>query len=431
MILGCIADDFTGASDAASFLVKGGMRTVLCTGIPADDVASFCEKADAVVIALKTRTGESANAVDESLHAVQWLKEHGSRYFYVKYCSTFDSTERGNIGPVCDAVLDYLKEPFSLLCPSLPVNGRTVRDGTLYVNGTPLAESHMRFHPLNPMLQSDLSQLMKPQSRYSCINLSRDHFSKTKESWKRELKSYTASQKRFYFVPDYETDEDAEAIIRAFGNIQCLTGGSGLLEIWAKYLLKGKTKSDETLTAETAGEALLIAGSCSQATLRQIARFRDNSGVSFKIDPGAIKCGQQTLEEIKEFLELHKGTPVLFYSSETPEYLESIRNTHLQDYSAIVEKIMSDIAVIAMQKQYTRFVVAGGETSGAVIKALGYDVFWIGPSVSPGVPIMIPCKNPLVRIILKSGNFGEDSFFEKALLMTDGSESSGYVAGKT
>ncbi|SFE68640.1 3-oxo-tetronate kinase [Succiniclasticum ruminis] len=422
MILGCIADDFTGASDAASFLVKGGMRTVLCTGIPADDAVLFCEKADAVVIALKTRTEEPGKAVAESLHAVQWLKEHGAGYFYIKYCSTFDSTEKGNIGPVCDAVLDYLKEPFSLLCPSLPVNGRTVRGGTLYVNGTPLAESHMRFHPLNPMLQSDISQLMKPQSRYNCINLSREQLNKMQANWDREIETYTAGQKCFYFVPDYETDEDGEEIIRCFGHIQCLTGGSGILEIWAKHLLKGKVKPDEALTAETAGEALLIAGSCSQATLRQIARFKETGGVSLKIDPGAVRCGQQTLEGIKEFLELHKGTPVLFYSSETPEYLESIRKTHLQEYSSIVEKTMSDIAVIATQKQYTRFVVAGGETSGAVIKALGYDVFWIGPSISPGVPVMIPCKNPSVRIILKSGNFGEEDFFEKALFLTDGSE---------
>ena len=167
MLLGCIADDFTGASDAASFLVKGGMQVLLLNGVPEninkDDVA----QADAVVIALKTRTQETRSAVADSVNSIKWLQAHGAKHFYVKYCSTFDSTPEGNIGPINDAVMEYLRINHTLLCPSLPVNGRIVKDGILYVNGVPLAESHMKNHPLTPMHESNIALLMKPQSKYA------------------------------------------------------------------------------------------------------------------------------------------------------------------------------------------------------------------------------------------------------------------------
>lgn len=170
MILGCIADDFTGASDAASFLVKGGMRTLLFNGIPENDINDT--DTDAIVIALKTRTQETTSAVADSLAAIDWLEKQGAKHFYVKYCSTFDSTPKGNIGPICDAVMDALQVENTLLCPSLPVNGRTVKDAVLYVHGIKLEESHMRNHPLTPMRDSNLIRLMAPQSRYESRHLS-------------------------------------------------------------------------------------------------------------------------------------------------------------------------------------------------------------------------------------------------------------------
>lgn len=169
MILGCIADDFTGASDAASFLVKGGMRTILFNGIPEQVDPAVLSHADAVVIALKTRTQETASAVADSLSAIRWLEQMGAVHFYVKYCSTFDSTPEGNIGPICDAVMEELDVTCTLLCPSLPINGRTVENGILYVNGVRLEESHMKNHPLTPMHESFIPHLMAPQSKYSCI----------------------------------------------------------------------------------------------------------------------------------------------------------------------------------------------------------------------------------------------------------------------
>lgn len=166
MLLGCIADDFTGASDAASFLVKGGMQTLLLNGIPENIDMVEIARADAVVIALKTRTQETVSAVNDSLNAIKWLEKNGARHFYVKYCSTFDSTPSGNIGPICDKAMEYLGVQYTLLCPALPVNGRIVKDGILYVNGVPLAESHMKNHPLTPMHESDIALLMQPQSKY-------------------------------------------------------------------------------------------------------------------------------------------------------------------------------------------------------------------------------------------------------------------------
>ncbi len=411
MLLGCIADDFTGASDAASFLVKGGMQTLLLNGVPEnineDDVA----QADAVVIALKTRTQETISAVADSVSSIKWLKAHGAKHFYVKYCSTFDSTPEGNIGPINDAVMEYLQVDHTLLCPSLPVNGRIVKDGTLYVNGVPLAESHMKNHPLTPMHESNIVLLMNPQSKYASYELG------TKQGWTEKIQQLQAEGKAFYLVPDYETDEDAKNIVEFFGDEVLLTGGSGLLTAWGEYLCHGK-QEDEAALSGTEGQGLLLAGSCSKATLAQIAYSQKSGVASYKLKPAEILSGQQGLDDVREFIDSHPNEAVLIYSSETPEYLESIRGTDLPAFSAALEKMMADIAVMARDNGITRIIVAGGETSGAVTKALDYSAYWIGPSIAPGVPMMAPVEKQDLRLVLKSGNFGQEDFFQRALDLT-------------
>ena len=408
MILGCIADDFTGASDAASFLEQGGMRTLLLSGVPETEEQGLVDAADAVVIALKTRTQETSSAVADSIGAIRWLRERGAERFYVKYCSTFDSTPQGNIGPICDAVMDELRVPFTLLCPSLPINGRTVRDGILYVNGVPLAESPMKDHPLTPMRESSLAKLMAPQSRYDCRVLSR-----------REMQTETAfaEDNPRYLIPDFETEHDAEAIVRRFGDARLLTGGSGLLTAWARHLMK-KTGAERTQMSGTDGAGLLLAGSCSRATLAQIAHFQSGGGSSLKIDPERILAGEQTLSDIRTFLSAHATEDVLIYSSETPGYLETIRETTLSEYSAALETMMADTAIMSYTMGRRRIIVAGGETSGAVTRALGDATYWIGPSIAPGVPMLMPTTRKDMRLVLKSGNFGQEDFFERALRMT-------------
>lgn len=406
MILGCIADDFTGASDAASFLVKGGMRTLLFNGIPENDINDT--DTDAIVIALKTRTQETTSAVADSLAAIDWLEKQGAKHFYVKYCSTFDSTPKGNIGPICDAVMDALQVENTLLCPSLPVNGRTVKDAVLYVHGIKLEESHMRNHPLTPMRDSNLIRLMAPQSRYESRHLSWGDI---------ELVEHGRLKGRGYFIPDYESDEDGEKIIAAFGAMKLLTGGSGILTAWADYLLQQKNYDRKALRGSE-GRGVLLAGSCSKATLQQIAWFQERGGLSYKLYPDKILKKEQGLDDIRQFLRAHKDRDVLIYSSEMPQYLEEIRGETLLTYSLLIENMLAAAAVIAKEEGVRHIIVAGGETSGAVTKALGYQAYWIGQSIAPGVPIMAPLENPEMRIVLKSGNFGQEEFFGRALTMT-------------
>jgi len=268
--LGCIADDFTGAGDAASFIKNGGLRTVYINGEDLDGV-EIDDGFEAVVIALKCRSVPAPEAVRQVLAAAGWLIDRGTEHLYFKYCSTFDSTEKGNIGPVTDALMELLGVPFTVLCPSLPVNGRTVKDGVLYVNGVRLEDSPMRYHPLNPMTESYIPSLMEKQSRYRCLSLTQAQI--------REAGAQLAAVRREDRVTaavDYVTDEDGAHIARRFAHLRLLTGGSGLLEhLASEYREKGAASAPEMRRSASPGRGrLLLAGSCSQMTLRQIAAYK-------------------------------------------------------------------------------------------------------------------------------------------------------------
>lgn len=399
-LLGCIADDFTGAADMASFLKEGGMRTLLLNGIPQAEKKQEYD-ADAIVIALKTRTQETEAAVRVSLEALQWLEKQGCSHFYIKYCSTFDSTPRGNIGPVCDAAMEYLKVDQALLCPALPVNGRTVVNGNLYVNGILLHESSMKDHPLTPMKDCNLKRLMEAQSRYSCIEIGSE--------WKAPAANQEDT-KPCYVIPDCQTDQDAEKIAQVFGEWKLLTGGSGLAKPLAKFLLRISGKENGAKP-----HSLILAGSCSVATRNQIAEFQKKGGASIRITPEQLCDDSWDIEKLwnktKNMLE---SASVLVYSSAAPEEVERDRARY-GDVSGRLEQVMAELAGRAVLKGVPGIVAAGGETSGAVTKALHQDAFWIGESIAPGVPIMIPAENENICLILKSGNFGEKDFFEQAL----------------
>ncbi len=411
-ILGCIADDFTGAGDAASFLAKKGIRTILLNGTP--DGNKEIGDAQAVVIALKTRTMETKRAVKETLQAAAWLKEKNAQQIYVKYCSTFDSTKEGNIGPVMDALLETYQVPYSVLCPSLPVNGRTVENGRLYVNGVPLDESPMKNHPLTPMWDSDLKNLMEEQSRYQCVKTGQI----TEDNQKQkadEIKEFQKEHDHFYVIPDYSNEEDARNIAAEFGDLEILSGGSGLLEYLAeKYAGNHTDKIPETATD---GKALLLAGSCSVATRNQIAHIQEKGILSMKMDPIALMQNRQSEEEIWNFIQKNPSE-VLVYSSDDPEAVKEVQKMGKDKAAALLERTTANLAKRAVKNGFTRIIVAGGETSGAVTKALGYDAYEIGESVAPGVPVMIPLNNRKIRLVLKSGNFGDVDFMEKALKLT-------------
>lgn len=436
---GVVADDFTGASDAASFLVKAGVPTVLFNGIP-DTEPELSEETKAVVIALKTRTMPREHAVAESLAAFRKLKGMGASQLYLKYCSTFDSTSEGNIGPVADAVMKAWNIPYTVLCPSLPVNGRTVKDGILYVNGVPLAESPMRNHPLTPMRDSRLVNLMEMQSEFPA---------KVIGSSSMVAAGSVAPGKPCYLIPDYETDEDGERIAAFFGNLSFLTGGSGLIGALGRRYVKlhGTAKEDDNTNAENAaeatadcadaavmpdecsvssalrndsastGKALVLAGSCSAMTLRQIADYTGRGAASYRLLPDELLDGHQNVENVFAWIQEQKSGSLIF-SSASPEDLEKSQRLGKERVASKIEATLAGLARTAAEHGYTRIIVAGGETSGAVTQALGYQAFQIGESVAPGVPVMTPLANPSLRLVLKSGNFGQEDFFTRALDMT-------------
>lgn len=413
--LGCIADDFTGAGDIASFLVKGGMRTRLFCGIPGDAAFAYAGQIDAVVIALKTRTQETAQAVKISLDAVKWLESIGCEHYYIKYCSTFDSTKQGNIGPVCDAVLEYLQEQKTILCPALPENGRTVRDGMLYVNGVLLHESSMKNHPLTPMWDSDLVNLMQEQSCYACMKIGK------RLSWQSDL---TGSDLPVYLIPDCENEEDTEAIANAFGDFRLLTGGSGLAEPLAKYWMKKENipAQEQSVKIEADGAALILAGSCSAATRSQIADFQERGGFSIHITPDAMHDSGWNVQPIWDCIEKElEKRDVLVYSSDTPDNVRSAQ-TNDNEISEKLEKLMGEIARKAVDSGVRKIIAAGGETSGAITKKLGIRSFMIGESAAPGVPFMIPDQFPDTRFVLKSGNFGSKNFFSETIERLNGKQ---------
>lgn len=401
-ILGCIADDFTGASDMASFLVKGGMKTILYNGIPARNGNDM--EADAIVIALKTRMAPKEEAVRDSLNAVKWLESKGCQHFYIKYCSTFDSTKEGNIGPVCDAALDHLREPFTILCPALPVNGRTVKEGKLYVQGIPLDESPMKDHPLTPMWSSEIRELMEAQSRYPV-------FVEKDKKWE-----IPDTADHYYLVPDYVTEEDGRKIVEQFGNLKLLTGGSGIAEELARMLLKKKRAVDDEKL-----HSLLLAGSCSVMTRKQIENYQKSGKKSIKMTPDMISEDRDPEKIWQKISAALKEEDVLVYSSDEPENVEAAQKKY-GDISKKLEEFMADIAERAVASGVKNIIVAGGETSGAVTRKLGMQSFLIGESVAPGVPVMIPAENRSLRLVLKSGNFGQEDFFLRALDMVGGKE---------
>lgn len=386
-----MADDFTGASDAASFLTAAGVQTVLVNGTPKQEITLPAETR-AVVVALKSRTAPVKEAVQESLEAFAWLKKMGAAQLYLKYCSTFDSTDQGNIGPVVDAVMERYGYDRTVLCPSLPVNGRTVKNGILYVNGVKLEESSMKDHPLTSMRKSRISDLMEKQGKYPCMELG--------EHYELPLNADTG---RCYLVPDYYEEEQGDRIAEAFGNLPFLTGGSGLVgALGRRYVRQHETDKAE--------KVLLLAGSCSAMTLQQITQYQQAGHPSARIIPAELLVGSQNLE-------LGEGTgircPDLQFRRAGRH--EKKPGTWPGAGGSSHRKPAGRTGKESGGKWIYRIIVAGGETSGAVTKALGYDTFLIGESVNPGVPVMTPLTAPEIRLVLKSGNFGKEDFFERAV----------------
>ncbi|MBC5766982.1 3-oxo-tetronate kinase [Ramlibacter albus] len=406
LLLGCIADDFTGATDLANNLVRAGMRVVQTIGIPDAPVAGV----DAVVVALKSRTIPAAQAVSQSIGALRWLQAQGCGQFYFKVCSTFDSTPQGNIGPVAEALMDALKADFCCVTPAFPENGRTVFKGHLFVGDVLLSDSGMRNHPLTPMTDANLVRVMQAQSRGKVGLIDHDVVRRGPEAIRGRIAKLGGEGGRFAIV-DAIDNQDLLALGRAIADAPLVVAGSGVaIGLPQNHGLAPSTEAARLPAAS--GAKAVVSGSCSAATNGQVQHFLQQGLDAFAVDPLRIAAGQDVAGEALVWARSRLGDkPVLVYSSAPPEVVRGIQQSiGAGEAGEMVEKTLAKIARGLVDAGVGQLIVAGGETSGAVVQALGVRQMRIGPQIDPGVPW---CHAGL-HLALKSGNFGTPDFFTKA-----------------
>jgi uncharacterized protein YgbK (DUF1537 family) len=416
MLLGVIADDFTGATDIAGFLQCNGLRVLQLNGVPSPDLVI---DADAVVISLKSRSCPKAEAVAQSLAALAWLRARDCKQYFFKYCSTFDSTAEGNIGPVTDALLEALGEKFTVICPALPINGRTIYNGYLFVNDVPLNESGMRNHPVTPMTDANLMRVMEAQSRGRAGVIPARVMDRGAEAVRAAMQALREDGIR-YAVLDALDDRHIEVVGAAVQGMTLVTGGSGLADGMARHWQTGRGGEE---AAPLKGPAVILSGSCSLMTNAQVAAYRDKAP-AMAVDVNRAITGDALAyaAELAQWVGSQQGRLApLVYATMTPEALQAVQARHgARHASESIEQLFALLAQQLERDGICRFIVAGGETSGAVTQALGVSGFAIGPQIAPGVPwvraIGKPLSNPL-SLALKSGNFGTETFFFDAQTM--------------
>lgn len=417
LLLGCIADDVSGATDLSLMLGKNGMSVVQILGRPQGRPPP---DADAIVVALKTRTAATAEAVTQSLDAARWLREAGVRQFFFKYCSTFDSTSRGNIGPVAETLLEFLESDFTIVCPAFPDNQRTVYQGHLFVGAELLSESAMRNHPLTPMTDSNLIRLMDRQCRnpgsvglvpYETVEKGpeaiRDRFEKMRQRGYR------------FAVVDSLTNRNLFHVARASENLPLVTGGSAMaMGLPANFRRAGRLQEKQALSTlpRLEGPAAVLSGSCSPATREQVEEMSSHFP-AFALDPIDLAEGRASAADLLQKVRagLEKGAVLVFSTTSPQAVQEAQERLGQQRASELIERTLSELAVGLVTAGVRKLLVAGGESSGAVAQALGLRRLRIGPEIAPGVPWTTHLDSPELLVAFKSGNFGERDFFIKAL----------------
>jgi 3-dehydrotetronate 4-kinase len=415
-LLGCIADDFTGGTDLASTLVSRGMRTVQVLGVPESELP---DDIDAVVVALKSRTVPAAEAVKASLEALEYLQNLGCTQYFFKYCSTFDSTPEGNIGPVADALADALGADLCIACPAFPDNGRTVYKGHLFVGDALLSESGMRHHPLTPMTDSNLRRVLASQTSRQVQLLTLETVRQGSTATAAALAHLKAQGIR-YAITDAVSNEDLLTIGHAVGDQVLVTGGSGIAQglpdnFRAQGLLHANAQAASLPSLP--GAAAVLSGSCSVATRGQVATWLQTRP-GFKLDPIAMAQGADQVSQALAWARTHLAQgPVLVYGSAEPDEVRNAQeHLGIERAGELMEAALARVAVGLREQGVTKLVVAGGETSGAVVKALGIDSLRIGAPIDPGVPWTLGTGAGIATALaLKSGNFGTPDFFAKAL----------------
>ena len=424
-LLGCIADDFTGATDLASTLVRQGMRAVQVIGVPtAGERASGAKalpEADAVIIALKSRTIPVGEAIAQSLAACEALLAAGARQIFFKYCSTFDSTEHGNIGPVAEALLKRLEGGFAIACPAFPTNGRTIFQGHLFVGHTLLSESGMENHPLTPMRDANLVRVLGRQSEGSVGLIPFTVVERGAAAIRSEVTRLRDANRRFA-IADAITDAHLMALGEACAAHALITGGSGIaMGLPENFRRAGllPVRDDAGALPAVDGLCAVLAGSCSRATLGQIGLARDHVP-TLELDALATPDAAALAQQARDWMvgRLDAARPVVIAASATPERVAALQaKLGREAAGALIEAAMAEIAADLVQAGVRRLVIAGGETSGAVVQRLGVSALRIGAEIDPGVPWThaAPATAPEgLWLALKSGNFGARDFLLKA-----------------
>jgi uncharacterized protein YgbK (DUF1537 family) len=419
MKLGCIADDFTGATDLANNLARAGMRVVQTIGVPQGSQPSGV---DAVVVALKSRTEPVADAVAQSLVALQWLRANAAEQIYFKYCSTFDSTPEGNIGPVTEALMDALDCAFTIATPAFPDNGRTVYKGYLFVGDVLLHESGMQNHPLTPMTDPNLVRVLQAQCRRSVGLVDYRTIGQGEEAIRLRLQALQDDGAGIAIV-DAVSNADLLALGEALKGQRLVTGGSGvaigLPANWGFLANSGATR-----LAPARGRRAAVSGSCSLATNRQVAHFIRSGWPALAIDPLQIAAGGDVVENALVWANRYLADgPVLIYSTADVGAVRAVQGQlGVAQAGALVEGTIARIARGLVEGGVGQLLVAGGETSGACVQHLGITQMQIGPQIDPGVPwchVQTGARLDGLHIALKSGNFGSEDFFIRAFAMLE------------
>ena len=418
ILLGCIADDFTGATDLANNLVRSGMRTLQTIGIPE---TSNVAQVDAVVVSLKTRTNPAAEAIEQALSALAWLKASGAQQIYFKYCSTFDSTANGNIGPVAEALMRALGTDFTIATPAFPENKRFVFQGHLFLGDQLLNESGMQNHPLTPMHDSNLVRVLQSQSElpiglidHQCVN----EGSQSIEAKFQELRLNSIG----IAIVDAISNRDLFEIGRACKSLPLVTGASGIAIGLPQNFSLSEAGQAELLPAATGFQAIL-SGSCSQASNVQVATFIKAGLPAYQINPLHLANNSETIQHAIDWAIEHiQQGPALIYSTADPDAVKAIQNQlGITEAGNLIENALAAIAQGLVSAGVRQLIVAGGEVSGACVQALGIKQLQIGSQIDPGVPWCYAnseiIDNQGIHLALKSGNFGTPDFFLKSFRM--------------
>jgi 3-dehydrotetronate 4-kinase len=415
MLLGCIADDFTGATDLANNLVRSGMRTVQMIGVPQSPLH---EEVDAVVVALKSRTIPARDAVAQSLAALDWLQKLGCRQFYFKYCSTFDSTQDGNIGPVAEALMQALDCDFTIACPAFPDNQRTIFNGYLFVGQAPLNESGMRHHPLTPMTDANLVRVLQGQTQRKVGLVNYQHVAQGADAIRARFAELRSSGIGIAIV-DATSNDDLMQIGSALSNMKLVTAGSGVaIGLSRNFASEGLPRPEVSAAAlpRVQGYRAVVAGSCSVVTNAQVKHFKAAGRAAFGLDPLKLANAELAPTDVLAWAKpLLPNGPVLVYSTSEPDALHQVQaRLGVEKAGSLVEGALAEVARQLVSAGVNQLIVAGGETSGAVVQALNVKALRIGPQIDPGVPWTATIGDNPVLLALKSGNFGTPDFFTKA-----------------